>query len=276
MHPILIQIGPLTIYSYGVLVAAAFLAAVTTAAARARRAGWPADLVYDASIVILAGSIIGSRILYILEEPAEFVGRPLEAFMIWRGGLSYFGGLLGAVIAAVVFLKVRGRNVAAAFDILVPSVALGHAIGRIGCLLNGCCFGAVPSRPIPWAVVFPEGSLAHSHQLYEAGILPPGAALSLPVHPVQIYEALAELCIFAILAARFPRRRFDGEIFCLYLLLYGAARFALEFFRADSPAAVFVGGAGLTLPQAWSLAAFLVAAAVLIIRRPGRSARRTP
>lgn len=274
MHPILFTLGPLTIYSYGVCVAAAFLVAILTAAARARRFGWNPEVVYDISIYVILGALGGSRLLYILENPAEFAAAPFEVFKIWRGGLNYYGGLIGAIIAAVIYLRARRLGVAECFDILMPSLALGHAIGRIGCLLNGCCFGAMAPPSLPWAVVFPEGSVAHSHQLYEAGVVPPGCAWSLPVHPTQIYEVCAELGIFFALTAYLPRKRFNGEVFWLYLLLYGAARFAIEFFRGDNPAVARIAGFSMSSPQLASLAMAGVSGLVLLCANP-RGRRKT-
>jgi len=262
VHPILFRFGPLTIYSYGACVAAAFLAAIVTAAARARRCGWGADLVYDVSIPILVGALAGSRLLYVAENPSEFIAAPWEAFMLWRGGLSYYGGLVGAILAAVIFLRVRRISVAECFDILTPSVALGHAIGRVGCFLNGCCFGAPCALPL--AVVFPPGSVAHSFYCGEAGAIPQGAVWTPPLHPVQVYESLIELGIFLALAAYFPRRKARGQIFWMYILMYGIARFALECLRADNPPVMVVGGRALSFPQVMSLAAAVLSLVVLL------------
>jgi phosphatidylglycerol:prolipoprotein diacylglycerol transferase len=265
MHPILFSYGPLTVYSYGLCVAAAFLAAIVTAAARARHYGWGGEVIYDISIYALVGSLVGARLFYIAENPGEFIGSPGEVFMLWKGGLVYYGGVIGAVAAAFFFLRSRRLSVAECFDICIPSVALGHAIGRIGCFLNGCCFGVRCS--LPWAVVFPEGSLAYSFQLYEAGAIPPGSAWSLPVHPVQLYEAIVELGIFLLLVAYFPRKKFHGQIFWMYLLMYGTGRFLLEFLRADNTPVLGVFGGAMSLPQLMSLAMAAPSAAVLLWMR---------
>jgi phosphatidylglycerol:prolipoprotein diacylglycerol transferase len=268
MHPVLFQLGPLTIYSYGVCVAAAFLLAIITAAARARRYGWSADVIYDISLYILVASLIGSRLLYVIETPDEFIQAPWEVFMIWRGGLVYYGGVIAAVIAAIVYLKKHRLSVGKGFDLLVPSLALGHAVGRVGCLLNGCCFGKVSF--LPWAIRFPKGSPVYFYQLYVEGSLPPGSARSLPVHPTQIYSSIMELFIFVVLATYLPRKKFDGQIFWLYILLYGAGRFFVEFFRADNPAVKWLGVLDLSVPQLMSLAAIVVSAPILILGVRGR------
>jgi len=263
MHPIVFQFGPLTVYSYGVCVAAAFLVSLATAAWRLKRYGWRPEVAYDIGIYALLAAIAGARLLYIIEDPGEFLASPWEAFMVWKGGLSYHGGLIAAALAGIVYLRSHRLRVAEGFDLLIPSVALGHAVGRIGCFLNGCCFGAVTR--LPWGVVFPEGSTAHSFQLCEAGLLTPGTAWSLPVHPTQLYESLAELGIFVALVLYLPRKKFQGEIFWLYIFLYGTARFLLEYVRADSPAVLSVGRTAMSLPQATGLALALVSAAAIFI-----------
>ena len=263
MHSILIQFGPLTIYSYGVCIALAFLVAIATAAARARRYGWRAETAYDTCLYAMIASLIGSRLLYVLENPCEFASAPWEALMVWKGGLSYYGGVIAAVIAGAVYLRMRRLNVVEGFDLLIPSVALGHSIGRIGCFFNGCCFGTVCASPL--AVVFPEGSPAYSYQLYEVGIIRAGSRYSLPVHPAQLYEALMDLGVFIVLSLMLPRKKFHGQVFLLYFVLYGAGRFFLEFLRADNPAVAFWGSMAINVPQLISLAALLVPTVVLVV-----------
>lgn len=268
MHPVVFTLGPLTIYSYGVFVALAFLVGLMTAAKRFTRYGWRADTAHDLCIWALVAAIIGSRILYVLESPGEFLSSPWEVFKVWQGGLSYHGGLVAAVLAGAVYLRSKRLSIAGGFDLMAPSVALGHAVGRIGCFFNGCCFGRVTL--LPWGVVFPEGSVAHSFQLGEA-VIPPGRMWSLPVHPTQLYESLMELGIFIALTLYLPRRRFQGEVFWLYIFLYGVGRFMLEYLRADNPAVFFAGRAGLSLPQAVGAAMALVSGAVILAmgRRAG-------
>lgn len=262
MHPILFQIGPVTIYSYGACVAAAFLVGILMAASRAKRYGWEAETIYDMSFYILLAAIAGSRLLYILGNPEEFISHPWEIFMVWKGGLVFYGGVFAAMLAGAVYLRRRGLSVAEGFDMFIPSLALGHAIGRFGCFLNGCCFGKISS--LPWAVSFPEGSPVYIYQLYEAGCLQPGSLRSIPVQPVQLYAVFMELTIFVTLFAYFPRKKFHGQIFWLYLLLYGAGRFTLEFLRADNRVIIQMGPLGLSVPQLMSAAAVTVAAVVLL------------
>ena len=262
MHPIIIQFGPFTIYSYGLCIAIAFLAAIATAAARARRFGWGAENAYDTCLCAMIASLIGSRLFYVLESPWEFASAPWEVFMVWKGGLSYYGGFIGAVVAGAVYLKKRRLGVAEGFDLLIPSVSLVQAIGRIGCFFNCCCFGRVSD--LPFAVTFPEGSPAYSYQLYEACIIRPGSACTLPVHPAQLYETLMDLGIFIALSCALSRKKYNGQVFLLYFVLYGAGRFALEFLRADNPAVMSLGGFALNLQQLISLAALVIGTVVLL------------
>ena len=262
MHPIIIQFGPFTIYSYGLCIAIAFLAAIATAAARARRFGWGAENAYDTCLCAMIASLIGSRLFYVLESPWEFASAPWEVFMVWKGGLSYYGGFIGAVVAGAVYLKKRRLGVAEGFDLLIPSVSLGQAIGRSGCFFNGCCFGSVSD--LPFAVTFPEVSPAYSYQLYEAGIIRPGSACTLPVHPAQLYETLMDLGIFIALSCALSRKKYNGQVFLLYFVLYGEGRFALEFLRADNPAVMSLGGFALNLQQLISLAALVIGTVVLL------------
>jgi len=262
VHPILFRFGPMTIYSYGVCVALAFLLGIITTAARARRYGWPPECIYDTSIYVILGALIGSRLFYIAQNMHEFIASPLDMFMVWKGGLEYYGGVIGAILAAIVYLKKKRINVLECFDLYAPSLALAHAIGRIGCFFNGCCFGRLCA--LPWAVVFPEGSPAYECHFYEKGIIAPGQVYSAPVHPTQIYEALIELGIFVILSFCFSRKKFHGQIFWLYLVLYGAGRFLVEFLRADNPALVRIGGCGLSSPQLMSLGMLIAGASILI------------
>lgn len=262
MHPIIFQFGPFTVYSYGLCIALAFLAAIVTAAARAKRFGWGAENAYDTCLCAMIASLVGSRLFYVIESPREFVSAPWEVFMVWKGGLSYYGGFIGAVVAGAVYLKVRRLGVAEGFDLLIPSVPLGQAIGRIGCFFNGCCFGGVSG--LPFAVRFPEGSPAYSYQLYEAGIIRPGSACTLPVHPAQLYETLMDLGVFVALSCALSRKKYDGQVFLLYFVLYGAGRFLLEFLRADNPAVIFLGGFAVNLQQLISLAALVIGTVVLL------------
>ena len=225
MHKVALDLGGFSIYWYGVLVAAGFLAGLWTAVRRAPRAGLAAERVMDLGTWILVGALVGARALYVLSYwREEFAGQPwYEPLMVRKGGLVFYGGFLGAALSCVVYCRWKKLPLWRVADVMAPSVALGYCLGRLGCLMNGCCFGR--ACDLPWAIHFPNG-----HETYPQG-----------VHPTQVYEALSGLLLYALLAWLFRRRRFDGQIFALYLMLNGSVRFGVEFFRGDY-AVRYLGG----------------------------------
>ena len=267
MHPIAFYLGSLPIRWYGVMMAVAFLAGLWTATRRARLANVSGDVIADVTLWLMAGSILGARIVYVTTYwKQEFAGQPLsEIFMIQHGGLVYYGGLIGATVTAAGYLAWKKLPVWKIADILAPSIALGSFFGRAGCLLNGCCFG----RPtnLPWAIQFPNGSTAWDQQFHEGLVSANGP--SLPVHPTEIYDGLLNLILYVFLAWLFRRKKFDGQIFSTYLIVYAVFRSIAEYFRGDYPADHV--HAGLTSAQLVSVPIFvagLVLAAVLSRRNP--------
>ena len=233
MHPIAFDLGSLPVRWYGLMMALAFFAGLWTATRRARLANVSGDAIADVTLWLMAGSILGARFVYVTTYwKQEFANQPLsEIFMIQHGGLVFYGGLIGAALASVIYLRWKKLPVWKIADILAPSIALGSVFGRAGCLLNGCCYG----RPChwPWAIQFPNGSDAWSQQ-FQAGLVS-ATGPSLPVHPTEIYDGLLNLLLYLALAWLFRRRKFDGQIFALYLVGYSICRFTVEFFRGDYP-----------------------------------------
>lgn len=219
MHPIAFQFGSITIHWYGVMIALAFLAGLWTATRRARRENISGETIADVVLWIMVGAILGARIVYVATYwKDEFAGQPLsEIFMIQHGGLVYYGGLIGATIAGFIYIRWKKLPLWKTADVLAPSIALGNAIGRIGCFLNGCCYGRACS--LPWAIRFPA-----SH--------PTGG---LPVHPTEIYDVLNNFILYLLLAWLFRRKKFDGEVFATYLIGYAIIRTVMEYFRGDYP-----------------------------------------
>jgi phosphatidylglycerol:prolipoprotein diacylglycerol transferase len=227
VRPIAFNLGPLTVHWFGVCIALAFLAGLWTATRRAPRAGIPGEQIADLVVPwLLLGGVLGARLLYILTYWREsFAGQPWsELFMIQRGGLVYYGGLVGASLAVILFARWKKIPLWKLADVLTPSIALGSMFGRIGCLMNGCCFG----RPcaMPWAIRFPDD---HATQ-------------GLPVHPTQLYDALLNLGLYLGLAWLFRHRKFDGQVFAAYLLGYAVTRSIVEAFRGDYNAGHLHGG----------------------------------
>jgi phosphatidylglycerol---prolipoprotein diacylglyceryl transferase len=256
MHPVLIDLGALKIYSYGFMLAMSFLIGIVLASKRAGRRGISPEIIYDLSIILVLGAVIGSRGLYILTHRDNFDSL-LDTIAIWQGGATYYGGLILAVAGAVVFLRKKKIPFFRVADITAPSIAAGVFITRIGCFLSGCCFGKPTSCPT--GVIFPSGSPA-GH--YNAGIA---------IHPTQIYSSLYGLVIFLILILLDRKKHFDGFLFSWLCILYGTARFIVDFFRYYEDSAIVAGG--LTDNQMISIALILFGAGYLIVVR-AKEARR--
>ena len=215
MHPILLKIGPFSVYSYGFMVSAGFLLAVYLVLKDARPLGFDPDDVIDIALYMLIGGLIGARVAYVLLNFDYFRRNPLEIFYLSRGGLVYYGAFLGgllAVVACIFRKKLSFWNVA---DLFAPYIALGQAVGRIGCFLNGCCYGRAVSGNFSLGVAFPESTVIR--------------------HPTQVYSSLILLVLFLALKAFRPRRRFAGEVFIIYCAAYSFQRFFIEFLRGDNP-----------------------------------------
>jgi len=275
MHPIAFHLGSLTIRWYGVMTALGFLAGIWTANRRAARVGIAPEKITDLALWLIVGSLIGARALYVITFWREqFAANPFpEIFMIQHGGQVFYGGLIGASLAFILYSRFRKLPLWKGADILAPSVALGYFFGRIGCLLNGCCFGRVCD--LPWAIRFPEGSDAYKQQLADH-LINRDAARSLPVHPTEIYESLLSLALYGFLAWLFRRRKFDGQIFATYLVCYAVLRSFVEIFRGDYPQDQYFLSGHLTPAHLVSIAILLVGLALLLLlpRKPGGASER--
>jgi len=236
MRPILVQLGPVPLRAYGVMMMVGFLVGLYRALRAARRRGIEPSHVADAALYSLLAGIVGARVVFVLLNWADFSRDLKSVFSVWEGGLSFHGGVLFG--AAVVCAYVRAKRIPflAMADLLAPSLALGYAFARIGCFLNGCCYG-VPCN-LPLCVKFPE--------------------LPGPVHPTQLYAAGAGLLIFLILTRVEKAQRPSGFVFASYLLLYSMYRFLIEILRKGASAQVWFWG--LTEAQVVSLLVFGVAA----------------
>jgi phosphatidylglycerol:prolipoprotein diacylglycerol transferase len=217
------NIGPLPVHWFGLLVAAAFLVGLWTASRRAARDGLAPEKISDAGVWLILGTILGARGLYVISYWNEhFAGKPwTDIFMVQQGGLVYYGGLVGATLAGVFYIRRHRLPLWKVADALAPSIALGYFVGRFGCLMNGCCYG----RPttLPWAIHFPA-----DHPTMGVG-----------VHPVQIYDALFNLGLSFFLGWLHRRKKFDGQIFAAYLIGYSILRSIAETFRGDYPVLYF-------------------------------------
>lgn len=228
MHPVLFDFGGLTIYSYGVLLAAAYLLGLQFALIRARKRGLDGQRVMDLGIWIIVSALLGAKLLLLVVDFKQFTGNPRDLFGLARSGGVFYGGLIAAVIVALVYLRRHKMPLWTTTDVFAPGIALGHVVGRLGCLMAGCCFGRPTS--LPWGITFTNPAAA-------ANV---GTPLGIALHPTQLYEAGAELLILLFLLVWERRGRpFPGRTFWSYLLLYGISRFIIEFYRGDSRGMVF-------------------------------------
>ena len=223
MHPVLLKIGKISIFSYGFCIAVGFVVAIALAKKEARRVNADPDAIMDLSFYIILAALIGSRLFYVVTTPETFLSDPLEIFKIWNGGLVFYGGFIFALITALAYMFKKQMNVWQTADILAPVVPLGQFFGRIGCFLAGCCFGKVCD--LPWAVTF-----AHPESLAPTGI---------PLHPSQLYHAAGNLMIFLFLWCYRKHKVYNGQLLWLYVTIYGAVRAFLEIFRGDFRGHVF-------------------------------------
>ena len=197
MYPKICSIGPFTIHSYGVLIAIGVFLSIFLMGRLARRLGFSPDgQIFDLVFIIVLSGFAGARIFYIIQEWGWYRNHPFEIIQIWKGGLVYYGGMVASFLGFFIYVRLKGLPFLKSADFMMPFIALTHAFGRVGCFLNGCCFGK-------------------DH------------------HPTQLYEAAFNLGLFLILIRTYARRQFDGQIVALYLIFYAVGRFVIEFFRGD-------------------------------------------
>jgi phosphatidylglycerol:prolipoprotein diacylglycerol transferase len=268
MHPVLVEFGPVAVRTYGFLLALAFITGIWFAARRAKKQGMDMDWLPDLSLIILISAIVGSRFFYVIYHLEEFEGHVLDMINpiqstgeIGIGGLSMFGGVVLAIILGLVYLRWKKLNTWKIADLLAPSVMLGLGIARIGCFLNGCCFGS-PSESC-LAVVFPYNSAA--------GYTYPDT----PLFPIQLAASLLGFVILGLLLLLERYKRFDGFTFWLMMIFYSLARFTIDFFRFYEKNAFLIrgGDAGLTINQVLSILTFFLSIFMLYHLRKRSPAR---
>lgn len=228
VHPILIDLGPFTIYSYGVLLAAAYLIGLWMAVRRARAAGLDGDRVLDLGIWVIIAALVGAKALLFIVDFEHFTSSWADFTQLLRSGGVFYGGLIGATVTCIYQLRKHNLAVWPAGDLFAPGIALGYMVGRLGCLMAGCCYGK-PTQ-VAWAITFTDPAAA----------INVGTPLNVPLHPTQLYESLAGLAIFLVLMVTERRgRQFAGRSFWLFVLLYAVSRFIIEFYRGDERGFVF-------------------------------------
>ena len=296
MHPVFIRLPFLPeafqeIYSYGLMMVLGFLAGYFMAYRLAKRCGQNPGELTNLAVASLLSGVAGARAMYVIHFwHRDFSGEPIwKALNVRDGGLEFYGGVILAITIVLIYFLVRKLPIKLYFDILAPALMLGLAFGRMGCLLNGCCYGKVCD--VPWAITFPYGSGAYLDHLGQGELtIPPelsnGAGgiiypdeltaeqkviaakhRSLPVHPAQVYGIITALALSAFLRWYFWKRRHEGQGFLLMILLYGVARFVLELFRTEPK----IRETGLSISQLVSV--IMISGAVIcwlwMIRRPG-------
>jgi len=249
MYPTLINLGMFSIHTYGLFIAIGFLAAMLLARREALRVSLDPEKITDLAFYILIAAIVGSRLFYVFTAPETFLENPLEIFKIWKGGLVFFGGFIAALATALIFMKKYSLPIWLTCDLLAPSLALGHFFGRLGCFFAGCCYGK--QCDLPWAVTF-----SHPESLAPTGVL---------LHPTQLYSSMSNLMIFSILWFWRRRKTFDGQIFWIYILLYGTLRSLIEQLRDDFRGAIVFDL--LSLSQTIGLFLAIIALIMLIFSK---------
>ncbi len=258
----------LKIFGFGVMLCLAFFGAIYLAAWRAKREKLDPETVYDLALWILVGGLLGARLFYVWQYWGVRIHSLLDIVKIWEGGIVFYGGVMGASAAAFVYWLLRRFPFRPMLDVIAPSIALGLALGRVGCFLNGCCYG--DQCDLPWAVSFPRESPPWVDQV-RRGMIPIASTHSLPIHPTQLYSSIDGLILLALLSAYFPLRRRDGEVMALLLVTYPITRFLIEILRGDE--AAFLNG--LTISQNVSVLTLLFGLAFwgyLLTRPAGRYA----
>ena len=240
MHPVLLKIGAFSVYSYGMMIALGFALATYVMYTRASQCGFDKNKIVDMNILLLVSGLIGGRSLYVALHLPYYTRYPAEVFNFSKGGLVWYGGFFLALLAFLAYTRANKMRFWATIDFIAPYLALAQSFGRIGCFLNGCCYGIAAPLDWPLGVTFQDAADLH--------------------HPTQVYSSVLLLLIFVVLRILQERDHFEGEIFLLYCVLYAMKRFGVEFLRGDNPR-IFLG---LSLAQVVSAFLFLGAIVLLV------------
>jgi phosphatidylglycerol:prolipoprotein diacylglycerol transferase len=231
VYPKLFELGPFTVYTYGVLLAVSYLLGLKLAMSRGKARGLDSNRVLDLGIYIIIAALVGAKLLLLIVDFDQYKSNPAELLSLARSGGVFYGGLILAVAVAFWYIARHGMPFWTTCDVFAPGIALGHVTGRLGCFAAGCCYG----RPtdVPWGVIF-------TNPLAAAQV---GTPLGIRLHPTQLYEAGAELLILIVLLATEKRgRKFPGRTFWSYMFFYAVSRYIIEIYRGDPRGVVpFVG-----------------------------------
>jgi len=252
MHSVFLKIGDFQIFWFGVMMATAFITALANWTYLGKERGRSFNYCSDLMFWMMVAGVVGARMAYVIADWRAFMERPITILYVHRGGLIYYGGFIGAGIAVYFFSKFRREKFMSVVDFVITAVPLGHVFGRIGCFLNGCCYGRMYDGIL--SVHFPKESLPWDGHLY-AGKITADAKCSLAVHPVQLYESFFNLLVYIVLLVIYRKRPVDGKITALYLMMYPVGRFLLEYLRGDERVRWL---AGFSVAQIFSLCLVLL------------------
>lgn len=258
MHPEVLHFGPLHLRSYGLMMAIAFIVGTFLSLREARRLSLDEDKVVNVILVTLIASVLGARMLYVLEHLSEFRREWTSVLALWQGGLTLYGGIAAGTFAGLIASRRMGLPVWITADALTPALALGTMFGRVGCYLNGCCYG----RPttLPWGVVFPHDSFAY----LEFG--------EQPVHPSQLYNAFAGLVLFLVFQFLRKRFRVPGVLFWSFIVLFALVRIPLDMTRTYEADAVIMRVGVLDFTESQLMSIGMILFGTLMIMRLRRAA----
>ena len=224
------SLGPFSLHTYGLLLVAALLGALWLAGRLAKRQGLDPQKVQDLGIAAIIAGLVGAKLLLVMVDFDQYRASPRALLDVLQSGGVFYGGLLGGIPVAWWYIRKYQLPLFSTLDVLAPAVALGQAIGRLGCFAAGCCYGS--SSTAPWSVIFHNED---AHALV-------GVPIGVPLHPSQLYESFGAFVLMFLLMALLRYRKFQGQVFAGYLLLYAILRFALEFFRGDVARGTVFGG----------------------------------
>ena len=264
MHPSVFKFHSFEVHSYGLMLAIAFLVAIQIFVSRGKRRGISEDALHTISLVILILAIVGGRGLFVLTHWADYASDPLGIFRLWEGGLMLYGGYVLAIVGTIVYVRRAKLQVWRIGDAVAPAMALGIGIGRIGCYLNGCCFG-LPTHA-PWGVKFPPGS-------YSSYVFP-----GMPIHPSQLYLVLAGVLLFVALLLLDRKPHFAGYLFWMAVAIDSVLRFGIDFTRYYDTTSFLgkVGGLSFNINQILSVGLFLSAMVMLRVLSRRKAAASPP
>jgi phosphatidylglycerol:prolipoprotein diacylglycerol transferase len=251
MHPVLFSLGKFRVFSYGLFIALAFLISISYLLHSIKKSKIKIisqDELSSLVIYILVFGVIGSRVLFVLMNLNEFFLHPLDIFKLWQGGLVYYGGFVSVIIFIIIYAKTKKINLFRIADFFAPALALGHAIGRIGCFFAGCCYGKESN--LPWAIVF-----NNKDSLAVTGV---------HLHPTQLYESFGNFLLFVLLYFYSKKEHKTGMLLAIYFIGYAILRFTIECFRGDYRGYYYFG---LSISQIISVFLFICGVFVLCKRR---------